>query len=215
LQVNPYSNHVPSGAFLVRLNQTGTALWLDSTFGGNGGNAIAVDAAWNAWLVGDSNAGNYFPITSNAYQSSFKNASSQGFLAKLIIEADVKALTQKTSPSPVPHGGNLTYTFAVYNNGPDVSDGDTLTDVLPAGTTFVSFTNTNGTCSHPAVGSGGTFRCTRSSTLSKGSYWGPITLTVHVNATSGTTLKNTASVAGKTQDVFPSNNSSTTYVKVQ
>src|SRR5207248_2012773 len=159
LQVNPYSNHVPSGAFLVRLNQTGTALWLDSTFGGNGGNAIAVDAAWNAWLVGDSNAGNYFPITSNAYQSSFKNASSQGFLAKLIIEADVKALTQKTSPSPVPHGGNLTYTFAVYNNGPDVSDGDTLTDVLPAGTTFVSFTNTNGTCSHPAVGSGGTFRC--------------------------------------------------------
>jgi len=65
-----------------------------------------------------------------------------------------------------------------------VSDADTLTDVLPTGTTFVSFTNT-------------------------------ITLTVHVNAVSGTTLKNTASVAAKTQDVFPSNNSSTTYVKVQ
>jgi len=84
----------------------------------------------------------------------------------------------------------LTYTLAVYNNGPDVSDGDTLTDVLPANTTIVSFTNTNGTCTHPAVwGSGGTFKCTRSSLLNKGSYWGQITLTVHVNAATGSTLK--------------------------
>jgi uncharacterized repeat protein (TIGR01451 family) len=216
LSVNRYSNAPSSGgAFLLRMNQTGTALWLDSAFGGNAGNAIAIDTAWNAWVVGQSNNGQSFPITSGAYQSSFKSANSQGFVAKLIIEADVKAQTQKISPNPVAHGSNLTYTFAVYNAGPDVSDGDTLTDVLPAGTTFVSFTNTNGTCTPPNVGSGGTFKCMRSAVLNKGSYWGPITLTVHVNALSGTTLKNTASVAAKTQDVFPSNNSSTTSVKVQ
>jgi uncharacterized repeat protein (TIGR01451 family) len=115
----------------------------------------------------------------------------------------------------VTHGSNLTYTLAVYNNGPDVSDGDTITDVLPAGTTFVSYSTTSGTCTHPAVGYGGTFKCTRSTALNKGSYWGPVKLTVKVNAAAGTTLKNTASVAAKTQDVVSSNNSATVYVKVQ
>jgi uncharacterized repeat protein (TIGR01451 family) len=212
--VNRYTTSPSKGAFLLRLNSTGTKVWLDSTFGGDSGYSLAVDAAWNAYVVGTSNAEEFFPLTSNAYQSSFKSAASQGFLAKLIIEADVKAI-QSASPNPVTHGTNLTYTLSVFNNGPDVSDGDTVTDVLPSGTTFVSFSTTTGTCSPLAVGSGGTFKCTRSTALNKGSYWGPVKLTVHVNAASGTTLKNTASVAAKTQDVFPSNNSATVYVKVQ
>jgi hypothetical protein len=84
----------------------------------------------------------------------------------------------------------------VFNNGAAVSDGDTLTDVLPAGTTFVSFSTTNGNCTSPNVGSGGTFKCMRSGVLNKGSYWGPITLTIHVNALSGATLRNTANRGG-------------------
>jgi len=214
-RVNPYLNAPSKGAFLARLNALGTALWLDSTFGGDSGLGIAVDKVWNAFVVGTSLPGEYFPLTSNAYQSSFKSAASQGFLAKLIIEADAKMLIQGASPNPVTHGSNLTYTLSVYNNGPDVSDGDTITDVLPAGTTFVSYSTTNGTCTHPAVGYGGTFKCTRSTGLNKGSYWGPVKLTVRVNAAAGTTLKNTASVAAKTQDVYPGNNTATVYVKVQ
>jgi uncharacterized repeat protein (TIGR01451 family) len=213
-RVNPYSNAPLFGAFLLRLNQTGTVLLLDSAFGGDAGHAIAVDSAWNAYVGGSSLKGETFPLTSNGYQSSFKSAASQGFLAKLIIEGDVKMI-QSASPSPVTHGSNLTYTLSVFNNGPDVSDGDTITDVLPSGTTFVGFSTTNGTCTHPAVGSGGTFKCTRSTALNKGSYWGPVKLTVHVNAAAGSTLKNTASVAAKTQDVFSSNNTATVYVKVQ
>jgi uncharacterized repeat protein (TIGR01451 family) len=213
--VNRYSTAPSKGAFLLRLNSTGTQVWLDSTFGGDAGFGIAIDSSWNAYVVGTSNAGEYFPLTSNAYQSSFKNAASQGFLAKLIIEADVKMQPQIASPNPVAHGANLTYTLSAYNNGPDVSDGDTITDVLPAGTTFVSFSTTNGTCTHPNVGYGGTLKCTRTAVLNKGSYWGPVKLTVHVNAAAGTTLKNTASVAAKTQDVVSSNNSATVYVKVQ
>jgi uncharacterized repeat protein (TIGR01451 family) len=209
--MNRYSKAPPGGAVLLRLNQTGTALWLDSTFGGDTANAIAVDAAWNVWVVGTSKSGEYFPITSNAYQSSFKGAAYQGFLAKLIIEADVK-INVSASPNPVAPGTNLTYTFTVLNNGPDVSDGDTLTDVLPNGTTFVSFSATTGTTC--TVGSG-TFKCTRSSPLLKGHYWGPIRLTVHVNAASGSTITNTASVAAKTQDVVPSNNTATVSVHVQ
>jgi len=213
--VNRYSNAPGKGAFLLRLNSTGTKVWLDSTFGGDAGLGIAVDSAWNAFVVGTSATGEPFPLTSNAYQSNFKNAASQGFLTKLIIEADAKMLIQGASPNPVTHGTNLTYTLAVYNNGPDVSDGDTITDVLPAGTTFVSFSTTNGTCTHPNVGSGGTFKCTRAGVLNKGSYWGPLKLTVKVNAAAGTTLKNTTSVAAKTQDVVSSNNTATVYVKVQ
>ena len=132
----------------------------------------------------------------------------------MIIEADLK-LTASASPNPVAHGANLTYTFSVLNSGPDVSDGDILTDVLPTGTTFVSFSTTNGTCTHPAVGSSGTFKCTRTSPLLKAHSGGPVKLTVHVNASSGTTLTNKASVAAKTQDVVPSNNSATVSVHVQ
>jgi uncharacterized repeat protein (TIGR01451 family) len=213
--VNRYSNAPALGGFLLRLNSTGTSLSLDSTFGGDTGIGIAIDKAWNSYVVGYSNSGEYFPLTTNAFQSSFKGARSQGFLSKLIIEADVKMLIQGASPNPVNHGSNLTYTLAVFNNGPDVSDGDTITDVLPAGTTFVSFSTTNGTCIHPAVGSGGTFKCTRTGILNKGSYWGPVKLTVHVNASSGSTVRNTASVAAKTQDVVSSNNSATVSVHVQ
>ena len=212
--VNRYLKAPSGGAFLVRLNQAGTAFWLDSTFGGDTANAIAVDAAWNAWVVGTSKSGEYFPITGTPYQSSFKGAASQGFLAKLIVEADVK-ITAGASPNPVTANNNVTYTFSVLNNGPDVSDGDTLTDVLPNGTTFVSFSNTNGSCTHPAVASGGVFKCTRSVPLLKAHAWGPITLTVHFNAASGNTITNTASVAAKTQDVSLSNNSATVSVHVQ
>jgi uncharacterized repeat protein (TIGR01451 family) len=213
-RVNPYSNAPLTGAFLVRLNSTGSGIWLDSTFGGDAGYGIVVDNAWNAFVVGTSLSGEYFPLTANAFQSSFKGATAQGFLSKLIIEADLK-LSASASPSPATHGSNLTYTFSVLNNGPDVSDGDTLTDVLPSGTTFVSFSTTSGICTHPAMGSGGTFKCTRTSPLLKGHYWGPIKLTVLVNASSGTTLTNKASVAAKTQDVVPANNSATVSVHVQ
>jgi uncharacterized repeat protein (TIGR01451 family) len=212
-RVNPYSNAPVTGAFLTRLNSLGTALWLDSAFGGHYGTAIAIDPAWNAFVVGTSLSGDYFPMTANAFQSSFKGASSQGFFSKLIIEADLK-LTASASPNPVAHGTNLTYTFAVLNNGPDVSDGDTLTDALPSGTTFVSFSTTSGTCTHPAVGSSGTFKCSRTSPLLKAHSWGPIKLTVRVNAASGTTLTNTAKVSAKTQDVFQISNTKTVSVKV-
>ena len=74
-RVNPYSNAPLTGAFLVRLNSTGTGIWLDSAFGGDTGNGIAVDSAWNAFVVGTSLKGQYFPLTANAFQSSFKGAS--------------------------------------------------------------------------------------------------------------------------------------------
>jgi uncharacterized repeat protein (TIGR01451 family) len=203
-----------SDAFFTNLNTIGSGLITSSFLGGgksDAGTAITVDKAWNSYVVGSTTSTD-FPVTVNALQPTLKGAQAV-FLTKIIIEADL-ALSAFASPNPVPHGSNLTYTYSVFNKGPDPSDGDTLITTLPSGTTFASFSTTNGTCTHPAVGGTGTFKCTRSTPLLKGHGWGPVTLTVHVNASSGTTLTNTAKVSAKTQDVFQANNSKTVSVKV-
>jgi uncharacterized repeat protein (TIGR01451 family) len=48
------------------------------------------------------------------------------------------SVTQTDSPDPAIDGGQITYTLDVHNGGPDSAGASTLTDTLPAGTTFVS-----------------------------------------------------------------------------
>jgi len=130
------------------------------------------------------------------------------------ISADL-SLTVSPSATLLTRGANLTYTYAVTNKGPNDSDGDTLTTTIPSGTTYVSSTTTNGTCTHPASGGTGQFSCTRTALLLTAHSWGPVTLTVKVNAASGATIGNTATVSAKTQDLVPANNSAAVNVKVQ
>jgi uncharacterized repeat protein (TIGR01451 family) len=125
------------------------------------------------------------------------------------------SLTASPSAGVVARGATLTYTYVVTNKGPNDSDGDTITTTIPSGTTYVNSTTTNGNCTRPAIGGTGTFSCTRTALLLTAHSWGPITLTVKVNAASGTVLKNTASVTAKTADAVPVNNSVTLSVKVQ
>src|SRR5437879_700701 len=42
----------------------------------------------------------------------------------------------KTGPATAAAGTDITYTVTVTNNGPSTSSGGTVTDTLPAGTTF-------------------------------------------------------------------------------
>ena len=82
----------------------------------------------------------------------------------------------------------------------------TLTDVVPTGTTFVSFTAPPGwTSTTPAPGGTGTITATRPTFTSFDNIG--FTLIVHVNSSSGTTLQNTASVSSATPDPVPGNNS--------
>jgi uncharacterized repeat protein (TIGR01451 family) len=119
-------------------------------------------------------------------------------------------LTKADTPDPVPAGQDLTYTIVVTNNGPATALGLTLTDAVPANTTFRSVSTPAGwTCSTPAVGGTGTVSCSLAS-LPSGQL-SALTLRVRVaaGATVGSTITNTASVSSTVADPVTGNNSAT------
>jgi uncharacterized repeat protein (TIGR01451 family) len=115
-------------------------------------------------------------------------------------------ITKSDAPDPVVTGTNITYTITVSNLGPDADAGVTFTDVVPAGTTFVSLSSP-GSCSTPPVGGTGTVTCSLGALASGGSV--PISLVVNVNAAPGATITNTAMVSGMSSDPNSGNNSAT------
>ena len=78
-------------------------------------------------------------------------------------ESDL-ALTMSDAPDPLQAGANITYTISVQNLGPNAAANVTLTDAVPANTTFVSFSAPAGwSVSAPAVGGTGTVSSARAS----------------------------------------------------
>jgi uncharacterized repeat protein (TIGR01451 family) len=115
------------------------------------------------------------------------------------------SITKSDAPDPVARGGTLTYHLAVKNNGaptmPATTSGVTLTDVLPAGVTFISATPSTGTCSG-----------TSTVVCDLGIFPSGATATVDIVVTAPNvfgTLTNTASVAALTSDPNPNNNIAT------
>ncbi len=124
-------------------------------------------------------------------------------------QADL-SVTNNDAPDPVFVGNQLTYTIAFMNNGASDAQGVSLSDVLPAGTTFVSATAPGGWASTtPAVGGTGTVSFTKATTTA--SEAGTFTIVVATSASAaGATLSNTATVSSSTTDPTPGNNSATT-----
>jgi hypothetical protein len=72
-------------AFVTALNAAGSGLLYSTYLGGSGGdvgNKIAVDAAGNAYVTGNTGSSN-FPITAPAFQTSLAGGSSDAFIAAL------------------------------------------------------------------------------------------------------------------------------------
>ena len=102
------------------------------------------------------------------------------------------SITKTDSPDPVTAGTNLTYTITVDNAGPSDALGVVVSDVVPAGTSFVSATG------------GGTYNAITSTvtwnlgTVAQSDAADVLTLVVKVDAGRTTGLSNTASVASST-----------------
>ena len=110
-------------------------------------------------------------------------------------------------PSSVNAGADLTYTMTTFNLGPSDAAGVSLTDTLPAGTTFVSLTQNSGP-SWSCSGSS-TVSCTIATFASGAS--STFDLVVHVGDTTaaGAVISDTVVVATSTSDGNSDNDSST------
>jgi uncharacterized repeat protein (TIGR01451 family) len=131
--------------------------------------------------------------------------------------ADI-AVTKSDSPDPVFAGANLTYTINFVNNGPSDAQTVTVTDAVPANTTFVSATVTTGSgwsTSAPAVGGTGNVVFSKAAVTASETAVFTIVVKVSSSTTSGTTITNTATAATATTDPTSGNNSSTTTTTVQ
>jgi uncharacterized repeat protein (TIGR01451 family) len=120
--------------------------------------------------------------------------------------ADVSIV--KTGPALITPNTNVTYTLAVSNAGPSDAQSITVTDVIPANTTFVSATGSGFACSTPAVGGTGTVTCTMPTLAAAAN--ATLTIVVHSSSSFGGTISNTGTVASTTTDPNPANNTSTT-----
>jgi uncharacterized repeat protein (TIGR01451 family) len=183
------SSSVPPGA-----TATVTAVFKVNT--GTAGGTIITDTATVASTTADTNKNNNTATSTVAVASA--------------TQADL-SVTSSPSPNPVNAGGTITYTQVVTNAGPAAATGVVLTETLPANTTFGSLTGPGGwTCRTTAP-----YTCTDGSNLAlNGSATFTFVVTVSSAVASGSTITQTASVAGTSSDPNSANNSATTSVLV-
>jgi uncharacterized repeat protein (TIGR01451 family) len=127
--------------------------------------------------------------------------------------ADVSAT--KSAAASVAAGANLAYTIVVHNAGPSDATGVSVTDTLPAGTTFVSLTQPGGwTVTTPAVGGTGTVTLANASLANGASATFTLVVKVAAATPNGTNVVNTASASASTADPTPANNAATATTSV-
>lgn len=117
-------------------------------------------------------------------------------------------ISNSGSPANVINGQPITYTITLDNNGPSAAASVSMSNVIPANTTFTSLASPGGwSCTTPAVGATGTVTCTRASFTG-----GPavFNLVVTVDAAAPPTMiVDTAIVSSATADPAPGNESAT------
>jgi uncharacterized repeat protein (TIGR01451 family) len=131
-----------------------------------------------------------------------------------VIEADVDdfvqqiapdlEITKTASPDPVLTGSNVTYSIAVRNKRPDAATSVLVTDLLPAGTSFVSCSATGG----GVCGGLSNMRTVTFATIPGGTTVNiQIVAAVTCSLANGTVLTNAATVSSSSIDADLSNNS--------
>lgn len=134
---DPYvTGSSPQGAFVTKLNPSGSAILYTSYFGPNGSAyGIAVDSSGNAYITGS--AGSGFPTTTGAYQRTY-SGSLDAFVSKL--SADGSTLLYSTYLGSTTRG----YGIAVDSSG----------DAYVTGITYSSIPTTSGALQTTSRGGG-------------------------------------------------------------
>ncbi len=130
--------------------------------------------------------------------------------------ADVSVVA--SAPASALPGGTISYTLTVHNAGPADAKSVSLSDAVPAGTTFVSATQTGGassfTLTKPPVGGTGTLTGTDALLAAGDTATFVVVVQVNAGATTGTVIPDTANVSTTSVDPYQANNSSTVQTTV-
>jgi len=167
---------------------------------------IAAGGSYTVKVSGTIQAGttsltNAASATGNEPDPDTTNNSAQVTTPVTAASADL-SLVKRAEPAQVAPGGTIDYFFVTTNNGPDTANSVTVTDVLPAGVTFVM--GAPGCNENPV----GTVTCSYAQPILPGTSR-QTGFTVRVSDSATGTIRNTATVGSPTADPDPSNNTST------
>jgi uncharacterized repeat protein (TIGR01451 family) len=127
-----------------------------------------------------------------------------GFVETITINVPAPDLAiVKSGPATTTEGNNITYTLVATNNGPTTATGVTVSDPVPANSTFVS-------ASPGCALSAGVVACS-AGTLASGASQ---SFTVTVTAGTGGSIVNSATIGGNQSDPNGGNNSATVTTSV-
>jgi uncharacterized repeat protein (TIGR01451 family) len=137
-------------------------------------------------------------------------------LTNLSASADLLSV-KVDSPDPVTASTNITYNVTLSNNGPSDAQTVTLTDTVPANTTFVSAIQNTGptfVCVNPPGGGTGNVSCSIATFATGAVATFTIVVNVNANTPEGTIINNSAVAASTTNDPMPANNTGTAMTTV-
>jgi hypothetical protein len=220
--------------FIARLNTTGTSTSTNtstSSFLGGAGTdiatGIALDAALNTYIAGETSSGN-FPLAAALSGGGSLSGGTDAFVTELGPNTSGLSMPQVTpagatappgcntanptvSPSPAGVGSDVTFTYYIYNTGDPVS-GAIFTDTLGANTTSATVTSCQSTVSNGAIScSLGTIQTSTITSLTTPNSCGAsssiapaTTVTVTVKApVPATPLQSTSSIGNSASLSFP------------
>ena len=132
--------------------------------------------------------------------------SSSAFPVSFTVPTADLAVTD-TGPTSVAAGGNATYTITLTNNGPAAATDALLTDLLPAGSTLVSFAQTSGSDSFTINQSATNVAAEANNSIPAGSSdTFVLTVSAPINFYNGEVFSNSATVSTNAIDPVSANN---------
>jgi uncharacterized repeat protein (TIGR01451 family) len=215
------SDAVPAGTSLVSAMVTAGAGWAVSTAGpivfSKGTVGAGESAVFTIVVSVPASTANGATINNSATASSATTDPTPGnnigmSTTTVQTRADL-AVTKSDAPDPVNAGSNITYTINFANNGPSDAQTVTVTDAVPANTTFVSAVVTTGT--GWAVNTAGPIVFSKATVAAGETAVFTMVVQVNSNTASGATISNSATAASATTDPTPANNTATANTTVQ